>query len=78
MQFDREKTANILKAHGIIPTQQRVEIGTRGPQDVFINDTLYDQVWIELDPDFDLAKHLCQASEFGRRLSKTLFLGEKK
>ena len=28
MQFDREETANILKAHGIIPTRQRVEIGS--------------------------------------------------
>jgi Fur family iron response transcriptional regulator len=28
LQFDREETANILKAHGIIPTRQRVEIGS--------------------------------------------------
>ena len=28
MQLDREKTANILKAHGIIPTRPRVEIGS--------------------------------------------------
>ncbi len=28
MHLDREQTANILKAHGIIVTQQRVEIGS--------------------------------------------------